>query len=90
MAQSQFTDDEVERRGKELYEQTIRDQVETDENIGKFVVMDLESGDYEVDKDLIQAGKRLIARRPEGRRWAERIGYDVAFVIGGTRNRTSR
>lgn len=42
--------EEVARRAKQLYENEIRLKVEVEENIGKMVIIDIETGDYEVDK----------------------------------------
>lgn len=42
--------EEVAKRAKELYENGIRQQVETEENIGKMVIIDIETGKYAVDK----------------------------------------
>ena len=42
--------EEVARRAKELYENSIRQQVEREENIGKMVIIDIETGEYAVDK----------------------------------------
>ena len=89
MGHSRFGADEVERRGKEWYQQYIRAQVETPENIGKIISIDIETGDYEIDADLLAVGDRLLARHPDAEVWGERIGYDVAFAIGGTRTRTA-
>ncbi len=55
------TDNAVEQRGRELYQGKIRAQVETEANIGKIVSIDVNSGDYEVDADLLTAGDRLLA-----------------------------
>ena len=38
--------EEVARRAKHLYKNSIRQQAETDENSGKIVIIDFESGDY--------------------------------------------
>jgi hypothetical protein len=83
MGHPRFRDDEIERRGKELYAHQIRDKVETDENIGKIVSIDVETGDYEIDRDLLKSAKRLLARRPNGALWSERIGYDAVIALGG-------
>ena len=40
---------EIARRGKELYEKQLREQVETEENIGKLISIDIDTGDYEID-----------------------------------------
>ena len=47
---------EITGRGNELYEQRIRRLVETQENHGKIVSIDIETGDYEIGDDLISTG----------------------------------
>jgi uncharacterized surface anchored protein len=43
--------EEVARHAKQLYESSIRQKVETEENIGKMIIIDIETGDYEVVED---------------------------------------
>jgi hypothetical protein len=83
MGHPRLSDDEIERRGKELYERQIRKKVETEENFGKIISIDVETGDYEIDQDLLKSAKRLLARHPEGALWSERIGYDAVIALGG-------
>ena len=59
MLQAHFSRAEIARRGQELYQQKIRSQVETEENIGKLASIDVETGDYEIDADLVKAATRL-------------------------------
>jgi hypothetical protein len=47
--------EEVARRARQLYKNSIRQQVETNENIGKMVIIDFESGDYKVDETRLKA-----------------------------------
>jgi hypothetical protein len=61
-----YTAEEVCRRGEEIYEQQIRALVETG-NRGKFVVIDIETGDYEMDEDELTASKRLLSRAPSAK-----------------------
>ena len=75
MEQTKFTDSLGEHPGRRLYQERIRSLVETDENIGKFCIIDPDTGDYEVDADSIAAGDRLRARHPGKISWGERIGY---------------
>ena len=89
MPHSRFTGEEIARRGQELYEQRIRAQVETEENIGKIISIDIETGDYEIDGDLIAAGRRLQAKHADAAMYAKRIGYDAVYAIGGTLVRTA-
>ncbi|MBW4617935.1 MAG: hypothetical protein KME17_00935 [Cyanosarcina radialis HA8281-LM2] len=81
--------EEIARRGKELYQQRIRVRVETAANIGKIIAIDLNTGEYEIDKDLLAACHRLQDKYPNAVTWAERIGYDAVYAVGGTLIRTA-
>lgn len=81
--------EEVARRGKALYAQTIRPLVENEANIGKMVIIDIESGDYAVDDIGVASAERLHAARPTARLYGIRIGYDVAEALGGVMERTA-
>lgn len=81
---------EVGQRGEALYEQNLRHHVETEENIGKIIVIDVETGDYEIDDISIEASKRLHARRPDAPLFGARIGYDVAYHFATAPQRIKR
>ena len=89
MPHSRFSSEEIARRGQDLYEQRIRALVETPENIGKIVSIDIETGDYEVGEDLISTGDRLFARHPGAALYGARIGYNAVYAVGGSLVRTS-
>lgn len=55
--------DEIVRLGKELYEREIRHKVE-DEHRGKIISIDVESGDWEIGKSVVETTDRLWERRP--------------------------
>jgi hypothetical protein len=76
------TTEEVARRGQELYGRNIRQKVEP-EQIGRFLVVDIESGDYEVADDDLSASDRMLARRPEAKLYGLRVGRDYAYRLGG-------
>lgn len=80
--------DEITRRGKELYENSIRSQVETTENIGKIISINVETGEYEIGDDLVVTSLRLQAKQPDAALWGERIGYNAVYAVGGTLIRT--
>jgi len=84
-----FANEEIARRGKELYEQRLRPQVETDENIGKIISIDIESGDYAIDDDLLKAAHRVLDRHPDAALWMQRIGYDAVYAFGSSLMRTT-
>lgn len=77
-----YTKDEVCDRGEKIYREQIKPLVEPQE-IGKFVVIDIESGDYEIDRKHLTATRRLRERRPDSVRYAGRIGFPTAYRIGG-------
>ena len=77
-----YAPEEVESRGEAIYQQTVRKEVEAD-NQGRFVVIDIETGNYEVDADDLQATKRALAKRPNAILYGLRIGYPTAYTLGG-------
>ena len=74
---------EVESQGEAIYEQRIRASVEV-ENKGKFLVLDIETGEYEIDTDDLMATKRLLARCPDAILYGLRIGFSSAYRLGGS------
>jgi hypothetical protein len=54
------------------------------------VLIDIETGDYEIDKNGLHAANRLSERHPEARLYGIRIGYDVAASFGGVMERISQ
>ena len=82
--------EEISRLAENLYETKIRFDVETPENIGRFVIIDPETGDYAVDDDGIGAAHILQAKRLYPRLYGIRIGYKTACTIGGSLQRIVR
>jgi hypothetical protein len=85
-----FSSEEIVRRGEETYAQRLRDKVETEDNIGKIIVIDIETGDYEIDDDALRASHRLQAKHPGAALHAERIGYDTVYDFAGGPRRVNR
>ena len=90
MPHPHYSGDEIDRRGDEIYEQSLRTQVETEDNIGKIIAIDIETGDYAIDNDVISAGRRLFTRHPDATTWTKRIGYNAVYALGGTLTRTAK
>lgn len=84
-----LSSEEVAKRAYRVYESGIRQKVETEENIGKMVIIDVESGDYEVDETGLQAAKNLQVKSPYARLFGIRIGYNVAVSFGGVMERVN-
>jgi hypothetical protein len=84
MLDPKLSNEEIIQRGKDLYEQYIRPQVETAENIGKLISINVETSEYEIGDDLLITSRRLQAKQADATIWAERIGYDAVYAIGGS------
>ncbi len=89
MPYPKLSGEEITRRGKELYRNSIRAQVETAENIGKIISINVETGEYEIDDDLVVTSRRLQAKQADAAIWAERIGYNAVYAVGGALVRTA-
>jgi hypothetical protein len=86
--QPRYSKEEFARRGDELYETQVRPQVEAG-NHGKIVAIDLETGDFEVDRSEIAACDRLEIRCPDAQIWIVRIGSRHVRRFGGRTRRTA-
>jgi hypothetical protein len=71
--QPRYGKEEFARRGDDIYQRRVAPEVEAG-NEGKFVAIDIDTGDYEVDTDELAASDRLLARKPEAQVWLRRIG----------------
>lgn len=89
MVQTPNKSDEVAARGEALYQQTIRAAVETQENIGKMIIIDVETGDYAIDDTGLSSARLLHVKRPGAELYGIRIGYNAAEALGGVLERTT-
>jgi hypothetical protein len=51
---------------------------------GKYLIINVDTGEYEIDSNYVRASDRARARWPGGRRYAARIGYDEICRVGST------
>ncbi|MGG6266201.1 hypothetical protein ACQ4M3_05095 [Leptolyngbya sp. AN03gr2] len=79
--QRRYSKEEFARRGQELYESGIRQQVEAG-NEGKIVAIDIETGNFEVDENIVPAANRLFERNPDAQPWTIRIGHSAVYHFG--------
>jgi hypothetical protein len=84
MPHSRLSAEEIDRLGQQLYDTTIRGQVETEENIGKIVSIDVETGDYAIAEDPLTASRLLRQKHPDAAILGLRIGYDAVYAVGGS------
>ncbi len=75
------TPQEVFQRGIELYEQQIKAQVERGDR-GKFLVINIETGDYEMGADDVLAAKRAKSLFSDAPLFSMRVGHAVPYRIG--------
>ena len=78
---------EVANKAQQIYENDIRQQVESSENIGKMIVIDAETGEYGIDSTGVESALKLKQKNPQARLFTIRIGYDVAVSFGGASER---
>ena len=67
--------------GKAIYERDVLPHV-TPADKGKMVVIDVYSGDYEIDRDSVAARLRLKRRQPGAIVYIGRVGYRAAYRMG--------
>lgn len=84
MSHPEYTTEEIARRGQEIYERSVREKVEP-EHDGRFLALDVLSGDYELADEALPATARLRERRPEAVPYLVRVGRPAAFRLGGPR-----
>ena len=62
----------------------LREKIETLDNIGKMIIIDPQSGDYEIgDTRGIDASQKLQDRHPKAKLHGLRIGYQAAVSFSG-------
>lgn len=82
MPHPRYASDEITKRGQALYDQQIRARVEASHE-GKFLVLDIETGEYEIDVSEVAALKRAKARNPGAALYILRVGYPTTYRVGG-------
>jgi hypothetical protein len=82
MPHPRYSSDEIVERGKALYDQQIRDRVEA-QNRGRFLVINVETGEFVLDDDHLVASDRAARQYPGAPLYAVRVGYPAVGRIGG-------
>ena len=76
-----YSKEEFRRRGEEIFERDIRPVINGYDD-QDFVVIDIETGAYEVGPDQPVVSDRLLARHPDAQIWARRVGSPYAHRLG--------
>ena len=74
------TPEELARLGSEVFERRVRPMLRPEDD-GKFVALDVQSGDYEVDEDDYAAVSRLRASNPAAEARLSRVGQPTAYKM---------
>lgn len=77
---SRRSPDELAKLGGEIFDLHIQPTLKPEDH-GKFVAIDVETGDFEIDVDDYTAVARLRARNPSADMWLMCAGYPTAFII---------
>ncbi len=72
---------EVARRAHASYLERLRAELEP-AHLGEFVTINLETGEYEVDAEDVEASDRAAVRFGDAPTFTMRVGHDVAHAIG--------
>ncbi len=81
MLHPKYTSEEIAQRGQAIYDQQIRAQVETAHR-GEFLVLNVETGEYEIDHNELTALQRAKTKNPDGAFYILRIGATAAYRLG--------
>jgi hypothetical protein len=88
VSKRRYSKEEFARRGDALVESKVRPNL-TPADEDKFVAIDIESGEYELDRDEMRAAERLRKRVPDPQIWLVHVtrGYLHRFGGHGVRGR---
>jgi hypothetical protein len=77
-----YSKEDFARKGDEIYDRVVRPTI-SNSDFGKFVAIDIETEDFEIDQSEIPASDRLLERHPECQMWMTRIGSRYLHRFGG-------
>lgn len=74
--------DEFGRRADAVFERRVKPNLGPADE-GKFVALDVSTGNYEIDADELTAEDRLLELNPSAAVWLTRVGSRAAHRLGG-------
>lgn len=81
-AKRRHSKEEIARRGDSIFEREVQPRLKPEDD-GRFVAIDIETGDYEVATEALIACDRLRKRVPEAQTWLVRVGSRFVHRYGG-------
>jgi hypothetical protein len=76
-----YPKEEIARRGDEIYARDIEPRLKPRDK-GKFVAIDIETGEYEIDADQATASHRLRERIPQAQTRLLKVGSRYVHYFG--------
>ena len=77
-----WTHEQVALVAEAVYERSIRSTVETPENLGQFLTLEVETGNYCMASTMVESILPLKQQHPLGRLFTLKIGYPTAASFG--------
>lgn len=81
-----YSKEEFAHRGDTIYESVVRPRLKSEDD-GRFVALDIDTSEFEIDDDELTACDRLRARLPEAQIWMVRVGSRYVHRFGGREKR---
>jgi hypothetical protein len=75
--------DRAVEEGSRIYFSRLREELEQGDNIGKVLVIDVDSGEYELDDDGDAAMQRARSKHPDHLFYRMRIGARATYTMAG-------
>ena len=86
MPHPRFTNEEIARRGEEIYAERLRESLEK-EHFGQVVIINIETGEYEIGRDSLAANHRALAKDPGAALYGVRVGSCCIYEFGSVMSR---
>ena len=84
-AKTEETAEQFGKRAADLYERVVKPKLKAEDD-GKFVAVDANTGEFEVDEDDYLVVESLLARLPDADIWLKRAGHPTAYEHFGVRS----
>jgi hypothetical protein len=78
-----YSKEEFEKRGDAIYEEKVRPKIKK-KDIGKFVAIDIETGEFAIASTGLKACDKLEAKVADPQTWLMRIGLKYICTFGGS------
>jgi len=81
-AKRRYSKEEFAQRGDSVYDRAVRPHLKPEDD-DRFVAVDIETSEFEIDDDELTACDRLRERLPNAQIWMVRVGSRYVHRFGG-------